>query len=84
MVPYREVCGGDGDGGFAPADGRLVWGEVEEGAQAALGFGHRFFFERFSDGEQEYEGRGFADVAEDHGTDGADGHEERDADLAFD
>ena len=32
VVPYREFGGGDGDGGVAAADGRLVWCEVEEGA----------------------------------------------------
>ena len=46
-------------------------------------FGHRFFFEGFSDGEQERECCGFPDVAEDDGADGADGHEECDTDFAF-
>ncbi len=55
----------------------------QQGAQAATSAGDRVLLEALTDGEQEREHGGLADLAEQHRTDGGDRHQGADPDLAL-
>ena len=62
---------------------RRVGDEGEQRTQAAAGAVHRLVLESLRDGVQERQGRGLGDVPEEDGADGADGHEQTDAEAAM-
>jgi hypothetical protein len=75
-VELAEFRHRDVDGAAPPRDPPCLRDQREKRTQPFLGTSHRAALERLGEREQERKGRGLAEVPEQHGPGGGDGHQQ--------